>query len=239
MGTFARVMSIAVLLLVPVRVAGAEPDTDPSGHWEGAVQAPGKAVTIEVDLAKNARGELVGTLGNPAQGETGLPLATVVVVGREIRFAVGERSGGGTFRATLRGDGRAMSGDFTLAHDGTALPFQLARTGDARIAAPPKSPPISKRLAGNWTGTIAADGKQLTIDLVMANQSDGTASGTMRSEGLELPIAIAETHAQVRIDVPSVSGSYVGAWNAAGTQLVGTWSQRSKSLPLTFRRTPK
>jgi len=73
----------------------------------------------------------------------------------------------------------------------------------------------------------------------MANQPDGTAGGTLRSEGLELPIAIAETAAQVRIDVPSVSGTYVGAWNAAGTQLVGSWSQRSKSLPLTFRRLPK
>lgn len=239
MGTFAHVMSIAMLMFVPLRVAGAQPDADPSGHWEGAVQAPGKPVTIEVDLAKNARGELVGTLGNPAQGETGLPLATVVVVGREVSFAVAARSGGGTFRATLRGDGQAMSGDFTLAHDGTVLPFQLTRTGDARISPPPKSPPISKRLAGNWTGTIAVDGKQLTLGLTMANQPDGTASGTLHSEGLDLPIAIAETAAQVRIDVPSVSGTYVGAWNAAGTQLVGSWSQRSKSLPLTLRRLPR
>jgi hypothetical protein len=61
-----------MLLFVPLRVAGAQPDADPSGHWEGAVQAPGKSVTIEVDLAKNARGELVGTLGNPAQGGTHL-----------------------------------------------------------------------------------------------------------------------------------------------------------------------
>lgn len=238
MGTFAHVMSIAMLLFVPLRLAGAQPDADPSGHWEGAVQAPGKPVTIEVDLAKNARGELIGTLGNPAQGEIGLPLATVVVVGREVSFAVAARGGGG-FRATLRGDGQAMSGAFTLAHDGTALPFQLTRTGDARISPPPKSPPISKRLAGTWTGTIAVDGKQLTLGLTMANQPDGTASGTLRSDGLELPIAIAETATQVRIDVPSVSGTYAGTWNAAGTQLVGSWSQRSKSLALTFQRAPR
>jgi hypothetical protein len=55
---------------------------------------------------------------------------------------------------------------------------------------------------------------------------------------MELPIAIAETVAQVRIDVPSVSGTYVDAWNAVGTQLVGSWSQRSKSLPLTFGACP-
>jgi hypothetical protein len=40
----------------------------------------------------------------------------------------------------------------------------------------------------------------------------------------------------VRIEVPSVSGSFAGALNPAGTQLAGTWIQRSRSLPLTFRR---
>lgn len=240
MGTIGHVVWIALLMCLPVRPAGAQPDADPSGHWEGAVDAHGKSVTIEVDLARNARGELIGTLGNPAEGEKGLPLATVVVAGREVRFAVNARSGGGSFRATLRDDGKAMSGDFTLAQGGEsmALPFQLTRTGEPRIAPPPRSPPISKRLVGRWTGALAVDGKSVTLGLVLANQSDGTASGTIRSDGLELPIAITETAAEVRIDVPSVTGSYVGAWNAAG-QLVGTWSQHAKSLPLTFRREAK
>jgi hypothetical protein len=228
-----------MLLLVPARPAGAQPDADPSGHWEGAVQAPGKPVTIEIDLARNARGELIGTLGNPAEGEKGLPLASVVVTGREVRFAVSARSGGGAFRGTLRDDGQAISGDFTMAQgqagDGRAMPFALARTGEPRIAPPPRSRPISKRLAGAWTGTLGVDGKQLTLGMTLANQADGSASGTIRGDGLELPVAITETAAEVRIDVPSVTASYVGAWNAAG-QLVGTWSQRSKSLPLTFQR---
>jgi len=240
MGTIGHVVWIALLMCLPVRLAGAQPDADPSGHWEGAVEARGKSVTIEVDLARNARGELIGTLGNPAEGEKGLPLATVVVAGREVRFAVNARSGGGSFRATLRDDGKAMSGDFTLAQGGEsmALPFQLTRTGEPRIAPPPRSAPISKRLAGRWTGTLAVDGKSVTLGLMLANEADGTASGTVRSDGLELPVAITETAAEVRIDVPSVTGSYVGAWNAAG-QLVGTWSQHAKSLPLTFRREAK
>jgi hypothetical protein len=265
MTILARVTWIAMLLVVPWRLARAAPDADPSGHWEGSVQVPGKPVAIEVDLARNARGELIGTLGNPAQGEKGLPLATVAIAGREVRFAITARSGGGSFRGTLRDDGQAIAGEFTLASDGTVLPFQLARTGDARIAPAPRSPAISKRLAGSWTGTLAIDersdetgvgtptappagrgrrprgvtSKQVTLALRLANQPDGSASGTLASDGLELPVAIAETAAQVRIDVPSVSGSFVGAWRAAGTQLVGTWTQRSASLPLTFQRAAK
>jgi hypothetical protein len=239
MRSFTPLTLLAVLLFVPVRLLGAQPNADPSGHWEGTLQAPNKVVTFEVDLARNPRGEIIGTIGNPAQGEKGLPLATVGVVGREVTFAVNAASGGGTFRGMLGDDGQAMSGDFTLAKDGTVLPFQMRRTGDARIAPPPRSAPISKRLEGSWSGTLEVDGKQLTIGLAMANQPDGTATGTVRAEGLQLPIAITAKALHLRIEVPSVSGSFVGELNAAGTQLVGTWSQRSMSLPLTFRREAK
>lgn len=238
MGSVTRVW-MAVLLLAPVRLAAAPPDADPSGHWEGTIQAPNQSVAFEVDLGKNARGELIGTFSNPAQGEKGLPLATVAVAGREVRFAIRATSGGGMFHATLRDDGRAMAGDFTLARGSQAVPFQLTRAGDARFTPPPRSPPISKRLEGRWTGTLTADGKHLTIGLAMANQPDGAATGTVSSDGLQLPIAITETGAHLRIEVPSVSSSFVGELDAAGTRLVGTWSQRSLSLPLTFARDAK
>jgi hypothetical protein len=230
---------MVVLLLAPVRLAAAPPDADPSGHWEGTLQAPDRSVAFEVDLGKNARGELIGTFGNPAQGEKGLPLTTIAVAGRDVRFAIHATSGGGTFHATLREDGRAMAGDFTLAHGGQVVPFQLTRTGHARFTPPPRNPPISKRLEGRWTGTVTADGKQLTIGLVMANQPDGTATGAVHSDGLELPVAITERAARVRIEVPSVGAAFVGEIDAAGAQLVGTWSQRSLSLPLSFARDTK
>lgn len=236
---FVRVMSFAMLLLAPVRPAGAAPDADPSGHWEGTIQAPNQSVAFEVDLGKNARGELIGTFGSPAQGEKGLPLATVTIAGREVRFAIHATTGGGAFRGTLRDDGRAMAGDFTLAHGGQTVPFQLTRTGDARFTPPPRNPPISKRLEGRWTGTLAADGKHLTIGLAMTNQPDGTATGTVSSDGLELPIAITERGARLRIEVPSVGSSFVGEIDAAGARLIGTWSQRTLSLPLTFARDAK
>lgn len=234
-------LMLLVGLLVPGLVAAepaAEPAVDPSGHWEGTIQAPNRAVAFEIDLGRNTRGELHGTFGSPAQGENGLPLATVGVSGRELSFAVNATAGGGTFRATLADDGATMDGAFTLAQGGSVA-FQMHRTGDARFAPPPRSPPISKRLAGRWTGTVTAEGKQLTIALAMANQPDKTATGAITSQGMELPVAISETGSRVRIDVPSVGASFTGELDAAGAQLVGTWKQRSASLPLTFRRAPR
>jgi hypothetical protein len=239
MGSFMRTMLLAVLVFAPARSRAAEPDGDPSGHWEGTLDAPSAKVTIEIDLARNRAGGFVGTFGNPGEGESGLPLASVAVAGKTVTLVLKATNGGGTFRGTLDGSGKAMSGDFALADGRATLPFRLQRTGDARITPPPKSPPISKRLEGRWTGTLEADGKQQEIVLVMANQPDGTASGTLISSGLSLPIAMTQKAASLRVEVPSVRGTYTGLLNDAGTQLTGTWSQKSLTLPLTFQRTAR
>ena len=57
-------------------------------------------------------------------------------------------------------------------------------------------------------------------------------------EGLEIPITtITQKASSVTLDVTTVGGSYAGALNAEGTELAGTWTQGSATLPLTFRRT--
>ena len=79
----------------------------------------------------------------------------------------------------------------------------------------------------------------MRIVLKMANQPDGTATGTVVSadgSGVEIPIAMTQKAASLTIDVDSVGASFVGALNGAGTELAGTWTQGQASLPLTFRR---
>src|SRR5687767_11675741 len=41
--------------------------TPGSGHWEGTLQLPDKQVKIEVDLAKNDKGEWMGGINIPEQ----------------------------------------------------------------------------------------------------------------------------------------------------------------------------
>jgi len=54
-----RMLLIAALLLLPARPVLAQTGVDPSGHWEGPIQVPQMEVKIEIDLAKNSKGELV------------------------------------------------------------------------------------------------------------------------------------------------------------------------------------
>jgi hypothetical protein len=231
-----RLILVAALLLVPARTLLAQ-TADPSGHWEGMLQPPNMQVKVEIDLAKNGTGEFAGTFGQPAQGVKGLPLSTVAVESRSVRFVVKGGPQAATFQGTLSADGTSISGD--VAQAGYSIPFTLTRTGDAKIAPAPKNALIGKELEGTWDGTLDVNGSQMRLVLNMANQPDGTATGTIVSPdgiGVALPIGITQNAASVTIDVASVGASYVGVLNAAGTAFTGTWTQGPSSLPLTLRR---
>ena len=236
MSRFLRMLVIAAVPLSPLPLS-AQTAPDPSGHWEGVVHVPDNALTIEIDVTRNKKGELAGTFGQPGDGVKGLPLATVGLEGKSLRFVVKGGEGAATFVGVISDDGKSMAGD--LAQAGYTIPFTMTRTGDARIAPAPKSPPIAKELEGTWTGTLNVDGKQLRLELKLANGHDGTSSGTIVSpegSGVEIPIAMAQDASRLSIAVASVGASYVGVLNAAGTEMVGTWTQKSSALPLTFRR---
>lgn len=241
-----RLLLAASLLLVPTSSLLAQTAVDPSGHWTGAIHVPpfngagSREVAIDIDLAKNGKGELTGTFGQPAQNVKGLPLSKVAVEGRSVSFELKATTGGGLFRGTLA-DAAAMSGEFVTTEGGYAIPFSLTRTGDAQIAPAPKSAPISKELEGTWNGTIEAGGKQERLVLKLANQPDGTAAGTildLDGSNVEIPIAMTQKASNVTIDVASVGGSYVAVLNG-GTELVGTWTQGPATLSLTFKRAAK
>ena len=241
MRLFTRMLLLAALLLFSASFLIAQTAVEPldhwAGHWEGTVQIPNMELKIEIDLAKNSKGELGGTFGSAPQNVKGFPLSTVAVEGRSVRLVLKAGKEVSTFVGVLSADGKSISGD--ASQGGESAPFSLTRTGDARIAPAPKSPPISKELEGTWNGTLDAGEKQMRLVLKMSNQPDGTATGTIVSEdgsGLEIPIAMMQKAASVTIDVPSIGGSYVGVLNAEGTELVGKWTQGSATLPLTFRR---
>jgi hypothetical protein len=230
-----RLLLIAILAGPAFPAAQATPD--PSGHWEGTIRVPDMEMKIEIDLVKNHGGILAGTFGQPAQGLKGLPLSTVTVDGRSIRFVVRAGEAPATFDGQFSADGAAIAGNVSQGE--FTIPFTLTRTGEAQMAPVPKNAAIGKELEGTWYGTLDIGPRQMRVVLTMVNQPDGTAKGTIVSPdgtGVEIPIGIAQKGRDVTLDVPSVSASYVGVLNAAGTELTGTWTQQSSALPLTFRR---
>ena len=67
MRLFTRMLLLLTLLLMPAQLLMAQTPAaaDPSGHWEGTVQIPSMELKIEIDLARNSKGEFAGTFGTP------------------------------------------------------------------------------------------------------------------------------------------------------------------------------
>ena len=229
-------IALFTLALVPVS-APAQTAVDPSGHWEGAIQAPEMETKIEIDLARDGAGALVGTFGQPGERLTGLPLSDFALDGASIRFQIKGKAGERAFDGKLSADGKAITGSFTM--QGFPMPFTLTRTGDAKIAAPAGGPRLGNELVGSWDATLDVKGTLLRLTLTMANKPDGTSVASIFNidQGLEIPVsAIAQAGSSVTLEIKSINGSYTGSVNGAGTELAGTFSQGAGSVPLTFRK---
>src|SRR3954470_4000933 len=231
---------IVMLLVAPATVARAGDAVDASGHWQGVVRAPHMEVQIEVDLVQNSAGQVTGTFAQPAQQVKGLPLSTVSVNDRTVRFVVKGGDAPATFSGLVAADGQSMTGE--VAQSGATLPFTLTRSGDARVAPLPRSLAVAKELEGVWHGTLQTAERQMRIVVTMTNQADGTASGTVVSadgSGVEIPIGMAQDGAKLTIEVPSIGASYSAIRDGATGDLSGTWTQAGAALPLVLHRAPR
>ena len=152
MRAFTRSILVAApLLLPPAARLVAQTAVDPSGHWQGSLQAPDSPIGFEVDLAKNARGELAGTLSVPSQQIKGLPLINIAVTATAVNFqARSDQSFGGVLAA----DGRSMAGQFSVS--GGTVAFNMARSGTGEDRSAAESPPIAKELEGTWLGALTS-----------------------------------------------------------------------------------
>jgi hypothetical protein len=204
---------------------------DPSGHWEGAV--PGMA-RFEIDLARNAAGEFIGTISLPDEHLKGLPLLSVSVDGIAVSFSA---RGDQPFQGALADGGKSMTGELIV--EGFSLPLMLTRTGDARLEPPQTSPAIGRELEASWNGTLEAEGRPYRLVLKLSNQPDGTSTGAivnLDQGGLTLPITIAQRGRAVTLNVSVIGASYSGLLNAEATELAGTFTQGARTAPLTFTR---
>ena len=229
--------SVLVLVIAIAPVLRAENTANPYGHWEGAIATPSGEIQIEIDLAKSAAGKPVATFSNVKEKLNGLPLANVIIEGESVAFEIAA-NGGGKFECGLMDAGKQMACGFTPATINATLPLTLTRTGEARIETAPVSAAIAKELEGTWRGAIESGGR-LELILKLANQSDGTSTGSIISVnqgGIELPITISGEARKLSFAIKAVNGAWAGALNAEGTELAGTFTEQGAAMPLVFRR---
>jgi hypothetical protein len=224
--------AVLSFILAAPRLLTAQP-APASGHWEGSFSGPNGEVSLQLDLSLNSGGKLVGTLDtNEAKG---VPLSQLTVEGRAVRFEI--PSAPARFSGTLAADGKSLSGEFVNA--GGAAPTILTRTGDARVAEKLTSARIGADLEGTWNGTLEVEGRKKRLILQMHNQPDGTSIGNIISvdDGeIELPVALAQEGRRLTVEIKLNGGVFAATLNSAGTELAGTYTERTTQFPLTFTR---
>jgi hypothetical protein len=207
---------------------------DVSGHWQGVIQAPEMMVNFAIDLARDTKGRLMGTIDLPAENIHGLPLAAVAVDGRTISFHVRADQ---PLTGTVSADGASIAGDMSAG--GGAAPFTLTRAGEARIEAPTPQPAIATGFEGTWIGALTTRMGAMHLELTLANR-DGAATARLVNvdQGrLEIPASrISQAETTLTLEFKSVGVSYEARLEADGRELSGTLRQGAGSLPMTFTR---
>ena len=96
-------------------------------------------------------------------------------------------------------------------------------------------------IAGNWTGPLKVTPQiELQITLDLKEGKNGSVSGKWASpdEALkDLPFTtLAFRDGEFSFTAKFSDANYKGRLNKAGTEIKGTWTQRGKDYPMTFRR---
>jgi len=214
----------------------AQTAADPSGHWVGAIEIPGRTLDFQVDFARDGSGQLAGAITVRSDDSDGFPfpLNRIAVDGKSVEFYARSDS---PLRGVLSDDGTTMSGTTTLS--GYELPFGMRRTGDAQLAPAPTSAAVGSNLEGSWNAALEVAGKLFHVVLTVTNQPGGTAIARiidLDEGGLVIPVVITQKVSHVSYESRGVRTSYAGELNGEGTELAGIWTQGDISLPLSFHR---
>ena len=97
------------------------------------------------------------------------------------------------------------------------------------------------RVAGDWQGTLTAQGAQHRLFLHIAADKDGslTAAFDLVDQGANgIPAsAISLKDSKLSMTVAALHGTYEGTVSQDATEIVGTWSN-TQSFELNFKRVP-
>jgi hypothetical protein len=218
--------------LIAVGTLARAQEVNPAGHWEGTISIPGAPAGFSIDVARSASGEWVGTI--TGSNFANLPLTRITIAGRSIDF---EARSDAPLAGELSADGNAIVGDAVV--ESYSLPFQLTRTGEARIAPTPTSEPFSTALEGRWEGVLQLTTRTEHVTLMMENTEEGRGRARMVNVdegGLTVPAVVTQNDASVTVELHGLEGFYSGKLDAQRTEIGGTFTQGSMRLPLTFHR---
>lgn len=230
-----RMLPFAALLALSISSTSARAASIPAGHWEGKILIPDHELSITVDLTQTSTGAWIGSLSISGSATVDVPLVKITVSGAGVQFTA-SLPGETSFVGTLSTDATSLAGKVSNAEG--AVPFQLARTGEANVKVPPSSSPSSRDFEGTWEAALEAGGQVRQIRLKMSSAPDGTATAVLVSVGrnMEIPVTTVTIQGKtLALEARSVGGAFRDELGAGG-EITGEWTEKTVRAPLTFKR---
>ncbi len=207
---------------------------DVAGHWEGALPPNNGPTRMAFDLAHDSQGHWIASFAVPERNVSGLLVTELSVDGARVKFTVPDVPGHAAFDLTLRDD--RLAG--TLSVKGLSIPFEMKRTGEAKVTLIAPSPAVSVALEGDWEGALDIPGKDARVVVFhFRNQSDHTVTATIdvpSQGGFGLPLMdVIQKGREVEFSVRIYGGHFKGTLE--GNQLAGEWVQSPNQPALACR----
>lgn len=208
----------------------------PEGHWEGILEAGNnRQIGISLDLAKNAEGKWIASMGIPAENITGLVAMDLTVHGGSVKFVAVELR---MAKADLTLERGVLKG--TLTGPQGTVPLELRRTAKAKVALIPSSPAVSKGLEGDWEGSLQMGSREAPIIVHFRNRPDNTVEATIdtpdtNSYGVPLN-DVKQNGRNVEFGIKVAHAGFKGVLNPDNTEISGEIRHEQRSGPLVLRK---
>jgi putative CocE/NonD family hydrolase len=135
--------------------------------------------------------------------------------------------------------GAAQSSDSFSGAD-RPLPIAFSMLPAPALAEPRGASQENRDIAGDWNGTLEAEGQKLRLVLHLKKNADGKLTGAIDSpdQGANgIPLSAAEqTGSDVKLELAGIAAGYQGKLNADGTEITGEWKQGGAARPLVLKR---
>src|ERR1700724_1000625 len=111
---------------------------DIAGKWEGALEAGGAKLRLQVDLLRSSDGLYLGSFTSIDQGGVKIPIDRITATGSAVHLEL--KMVNGVYDGSVDAGGNKMTGTWT--QGGPNLPLELTRIGKAP-AAPAPAPAVA------------------------------------------------------------------------------------------------
>jgi len=103
-------------------------EVKPDGDWQGTLDAGGTKLSLVLHISRK-EGALAATLDSPDQGATGLPIDSINLAGKSLRFEM--KSLGAVYEGLFSADGSQIAGEFSQQGQHMSLTFKRIAKNDS------------------------------------------------------------------------------------------------------------